>query len=255
MGGALLAGWLDQGIGPADMVVVDPQYDSAAGPAGVRAFSSSDDLPGGFAPDVVLLAVKPQVMDQVVPAYRRFADAVFLSIAAGRTIASLETILGGDAAIVRAMPNTPASVRRGATGLFANRNVTPAQRAACDQLVTAVGQAVWVEAEKQLDAVTALSGSGPAYVFLLVEAMEAAGARLGLPADTARLLARATVAGAGELLRQSPLPAASLRQNVTSPNGTTHAALQVLMRDRGGLAGLMSEALAAAARRAEELAG
>lgn len=255
MGGALLAGWLDQGIPPADMIVVDPHHDPAAGPAGIRSFSSAEQMPGDFSPEIVLLAVKPQVMDQVAPAYRRFAGkAVFLSIAAGRTIASLETILGADAAIVRAMPNTPASVGRGATGLFSNRNVSAAQKAACDQLVTAVGQAAWVEAEKQLDAVTALSGSGPAYVFLLVEAMAAAGEKLGLPAEMAQTFARATVSGAGELLQQSSLPAATLRQNVTSPNGTTHAALQVLMRQEGGMADLMSEALAAAARRAEELA-
>ena len=255
MGGALLAGWLDQGISPSDMIVVDPHHDTAAVPAKIRFFPTADELPGDFLPDLVMLAVKPQVMNQVVPAYRRFAGkSVFLSIAAGRTIASLEAILGENAAIVRAMPNTPASVGRGATGLFANRAVSPGQRAACDKLVSAVGQAAWVEAENQLDAVTALSGSGPAYVFLLVEAMAAAGEKLGLPADMAQLLARSTVTGAGELLHQSPLPAATLRENVTSPNGTTHAALQVLMRERGGLAGLMSEALSAAARRAEELA-
>jgi len=260
MGGALLAGWLEQGIEPSDAVVVDPHYDIEAGPAGVRSFSSPQDLPADFAPDVVLLAVKPQAMTEVVPAYRRFAgQAVFLSIAAGRTIASLEALLGTDAApnvaIVRAMPNTPAAVRRGATGLFANRNVSGNQRRTCDQLVAAVGQAVWVERESLLDAVTAVSGSGPAYVFLLVEALAAAGENLGLPPELAATLARATVTGSGELLAQSPLPAAVLRQNVTSPNGTTHAALQVLMKEGDDLAGLMRRATEAAARRAEELAG
>ena len=260
MGGALLAGWLEQGIVPSDAplnaVIVDPHYDTEAGPAGVRSFSSPQDLPADFAPDVVLLAVKPQAMTDVAPAYRRFAgQAVFLSIAAGRTIASLETLLGPDAAIVRAMPNTPAAVRRGATGLFANRNVSGNQRQTCDQLVAAVGQFVWVERESLLDAVTAVSGSGPAYVFLLVEALTAAGENLGLPPDLAATLARATVTGSGELLRQSPLPAAALRENVTSPNGTTYAALQVLMKEGDGLAGLMRRATEAAARRAEELAG
>ncbi len=256
MGGALLAGWLEQGIDPSDAVVVDPHYDAEAGPAGVRAFRSPSDLPAGFAPDVVLLAVKPQAMPQVLPDYRRFAgQAVFLSIAAGRTIASLEPLLGPDAAIVRAMPNTPAAVRRGATGLFSNRNVSENQRQTCDQLVAAVGHAVWVERESLLDAVTAVSGSGPAYVFLLVEALAAAGENLGLPPDLAATLARATVTGSGELLRQSPLPAATLRENVTSPNGTTYAALQVLMNDTDGLADLMRRATEAAARRAEELAG
>src|SRR5579859_6404395 len=172
MGGALLAGWLEQGISPADAVIVDPHYDAKAGPAGIRSVASPEALPADFAPDVVLLAVKPQTMNQAAPSYRRFAEsAVFLSIAAGRTLASLEAVLGEDAAIVRAMPNIPAAVRRGATGLLANRNVSDEQRRTCDLLVAAVGKAVWVEHEKQLDAVTALSGSGPAYVFLLVEAL------------------------------------------------------------------------------------
>lgn len=255
MGGALLAGWLEQGISPADAVIIDPHYDPKTGPAGVRSIASPEALPADFAPDVVLLAVKPQTMDQAAPSYRCFAkNAVFLSIAAGRTLASLEAVLGADAAIVRAMPNIPAAVHRGATGLLANRNVSEAQRRTCDQLVAAVGKAVWVEHEKQLDAVTAISGSGPAYVFLLVEALTAAGENLGLPAELAATLARATVSGSGELLYQSPLPAAALRENVTSPNGTTYAALQVLMKEGGGLAELMRDATEAAARRAEELA-
>jgi len=256
MGGALLAGWLEQGISPADAVVVDPHYDSTAGPSGILSVSSPEALPVGFTPDIVLLAVKPQTMDQAAPLYRRFVkQAVFLSIAAGRTLASLEAVLGADAAIVRAMPNIPAAVRRGVTGLLANRNVSEQQRRTCDQLVAAVGKAVWVEQEKQLDAVTALSGSGPAYLFLLVEALAAAGENLGLPADLSAILARETVIGAGALLHQSPLPAATLRANVTSPNGTTYAALQVLMKEPGGLAALMRDATEAAARRAEELAG
>jgi len=255
MGGALLAGWLEQGISPADMVVVDPSYESSAGPAGVRSFVSAEDLPGDFSPDVVLLAVKPQVMNDVVPAYARFDKAVFLSIAAGRTIASLRALLGDKAAIVRAMPNTPAAVRRGATGLLAGTGTTPQQKAVCDKLVAAVGEAVWVGDETQLDAVTAVSGSGPAYVFLMVEALAAAGEAMGLPADVAQTLARATIAGSGELLRQSPLPAATLRENVTSPNGTTYAALQVLMAEKDGLHDLMRRATEAAARRARELAG
>jgi pyrroline-5-carboxylate reductase len=256
MGGALLAGWLEQGISPSDAIVVDPHYDTKSDPDGVRSVASPEEIPADFAPDVVLLAVKPQIMNQAAPAYRRFAgSAVFLSIAAGRTIASLEAVLGSGAAIVRAMPNTPAAVGRGATGLLANRNVSPAQRATCDHLVTAVGKAVWVAHENQLDAVTALSGSGPAYVFLLVEALTAAGENLGLPAETAAILARETVTGSGELLHQSSLPAAALRENVTSPNGTTYAALQVLMKPEGGLSELMRKATEAACRRAEELAG
>lgn len=255
MGGALLAGWLDQGIAPDGLVVVDPHYDAADAPAGIRSFASATSLPGEFSPDIVLLAIKPQVMDEVLPPYARFGKAVFLSIAAGRTIASISKSLGDDAAIVRAMPNTPASVRRGATGLFANHKTDEAQKKLCDHLVTAVGEAVWVEEESQLDAVTAISGSGPAYLFLMAEALAEAGEKLGLPAAVAEKLARATVAGSGELLRQSPLPAATLRQNVTSPNGTTFAALQVLMQEKDGLSDLMHRATDAAARRARELAG
>ena len=255
MGGALLAGWLDQGTRPDDLVVVDPHYDPADGPAGIRAFASAASLPSDFSPEIVLLAVKPQMMDEVLPPYARFGGAVFLSIAAGRSIASLQRCLGENAAIVRAMPNTPAAVRRGATGLIANDRTSEAQKQLCDHLVAAVGEAVWVENESQLDAVTALSGSGPAYVFLMVEALAAAGEKLGLPAEIAGILARATVSGSGELLRQSPLPAATLRQNVTSPNGTTFAALQVLMEEKEGLGQLMRRATEAAARRARELAG
>ena len=255
MGSALLAGWLDQGIPSDALVVIDPHYDPGMGPAGIRSFASEEALPGDFSPDIVLLAVKPQMMDEVLPPYARFKEAVFLSIAAGRTIASMQKHLGENSAIVRAMPNTPASVRRGATGLIANQNVSDRQKALCDHLVTAVGQAVWVGEESLLDAVTALSGSGPAYVFLMVEALAAAGEKLGLPAEVAATLARATVSGSGELLHQSPLPAATLRQNVTSPNGTTFAALQVLMEEKQGLGELMRRATDAAARRSRELAG
>jgi len=255
MGGALLAGWLDQGIAPNDLVVVDPHFDPGMSPPGVRSFASDNSLPGDFSPDIVLLAVKPQSMDAVLPPYSRFAKAVFLSIAAGRTIASMQKHLGKKTAIVRAMPNTPASVRRGATGMIANKNTSSVQKTLCDKLMTAVGQVVWVEEETLLDAVTALSGSGPAYVFLMVEALAAAGEDLGLPAEIAETLARATITGSGELLRQSPLPAAALRENVTSPNGTTYAALQVLMDERQGLGDLMRRATDAAARRARELAG
>jgi pyrroline-5-carboxylate reductase len=255
MGGALLAGWLDQGIRPDSLLVVDPHFDAAQAPDGIRSFASADALPGDFSPEVILLAVKPQMMDEVLPSYARFGGAVFLSIAAGRTIASMQRHLGPKAAIVRAMPNTPASVRRGASGLIANANASETQKRLCDHLVTAVGEAVWVETEFQLDAVTAISGSGPAYVFLMAEALAAAGEKLGLPPAVAEKLARATVSGSGELLRQSNLPAAILRQNVTSPNGTTFAALQVLMEEKNGLGGLMGRATEAAARRARELAG
>jgi pyrroline-5-carboxylate reductase len=255
MGGALLAGWLEQGVSPSDIVIVDPHFTRGADlPAALRVFAGPESLPKDFKPDLVLLAVKPQQMDEVLPAYRVFSDSLFLSIAAGRSLQSLAGLLGERAAIVRAMPNTPAAVRRGVTVMLANDHVGAPQRALCDRLMAAVGEVAWIADEAQMDAVTALSGSGPAYVFLLVEAMAAAGEDLGLAGQLAQTLARATVVGAGELLRQSPLPAATLRENVTSPNGTTFAALQVLGAT-GGLTDLLQRAMAAAARRSRELAG
>lgn len=253
MGSAMLAGWLERGLAPADVVVVEPH--PAVVPPEVTLVAGADGVPAGFAPDVVILAVKPQVMADVLPPYARYAKgAVFLSIAAGKNLAFFRAHLGQDAAIVRAMPNTPAAVRRGITGCVADASVSEAQRARCQSLLEAVGAVVWVADEALMDAVTAVSGSGPAYVFLLAEVMEAAGIKAGLPPDVARNLARATVSGAGELLRQSPDDAAQLRINVTSPGGTTAAALSVLMGERG-MGPLMDDAVAAAVRRGKELAG
>jgi len=258
MGGALLAGWLKQGVSPKDVTIVEPNQDAATDFVqrfGVNAVASAEQLPNGYAPDVVVVAVKPQIMNEVLPPYAKLvaANPVFLSIAAGKTIASFEAILGKDAAIVRAMPNTPASVGRGITVGCANANVSAAQAAQCKTLLSAVGLVEWVDDEQLLDAVTALSGSGPAYVFLLVEAMSHAGRMAGLAPELSDKLARATVAGAGELLHQSPLSAATLRENVTSPGGTTAAALGVLMGSHG-LKELMTEAIAAATQRSRELA-
>ena len=258
MGGALLAGWLDRGIDPRGVTVVEPAADSVvwAAERGVSVVASPDKLADGLQPDVVVLAVKPQMMDAVVPAYVRFARglSVFLSIAAGRTLLSFETVLGDAAPIVRSMPNTPAAVRRGMTVACANSLVSEAQRAVCQTLLEAVGEVAWVEDEALLDAVTAVSGSGPAYIFLLAESLTEAGVEAGLPADLAARLARATVAGAGELLHQSPQPAEILRQNVTSPGGTTAEALSVLMGPDGWQS-IITRAVAAAARRSRELAG
>ncbi len=258
MGGALLAGWLDRGLDATSITIVEPAGLPAGMPpaAADRVVAGVDALADHVAPRVVLFAVKPQVMDAVVPAYRRFAwpETVFLSIAAGRTLASFARLLGGGAAVVRAMPNTPAAVRRGITAACGNRHVDFAQRDLCTDLLAAVGEVVWVEDEAMMDAVTAVSGSGPAYVFHLVEAMAAAGSAAGLPADLAERLARATVTGAAALLDQSPDAPATLRRNVTSPGGTTEAALAVLMAD-AGLTHLLTDAVAAAARRARELAG
>ncbi|MBI2235947.1 MAG: pyrroline-5-carboxylate reductase [Magnetospirillum sp.] len=251
MGSAMLAGWLDRGLATADVVVVEPS--GAAFPVTVVADHAA--IPADFSPDVVVVAVKPQVMAQALPPYARFGGAVFLSIAAGKTIAFFETHLGGGAAIVRAMPNTPAAVRRGVTVCCASGAVDAAGRELCQGLLEAVGEVGWVEDEGLMDAVTAVSGSGPAYVFLLAEVMAAAGVAQGLPAELAVRLARATVSGAGELLRQSSEAAGQLRQNVTSPGGTTAAALAVLMDEAAGMAPLMERAVAAATRRGRDLAG
>lgn len=253
MGGALLGGWLDRGWQASDIVVVDPGLPAADD--GVSRIGELSALPPGFVPDVVILAVKPQMMDKVAPAYAGFAGkAVFLSIAAGKTISYFAGHFGADAAIVRAMPNTPAAVRRGMTVLVANQAVPQAGRQVCQDLLGAVGDVAWVEDEALIDAVTALSGSGPAYVFLMVECLAAAGVAAGLDRALAARLARATVSGSGELLARSTEEAKTLRENVTSPQGTTYAALQVLMAD-DGLAPLIGRAVQAAAARSRELAG
>lgn len=259
MGGAMLAGWLDQGMDPARVHVVEPSADRAAQMAadfGVNTVSDGADLADDLAPATIVLAVKPQQMDAAAPGYGRFVNpgCVYLSIAAGKTIGYFEAMLGEQAAIVRAMPNTPAAVGRGITVACANANVGPQQRRFCDHLLAAVGEVAWVDDEVPIDAVTALSGGGPAYVFLLVECMADAGVAAGLDADLAMRLARVTVSGAGELLRQAEEPAAVLRENVTSPGGTTAEALKVL-RAADAWPALMTRAIAEATRRSRELAG
>ncbi|MBI3451945.1 MAG: pyrroline-5-carboxylate reductase [Rhodospirillales bacterium] len=258
MGGALLAGWLTGANPPPAVAIVEPAAAGVAafrGRPGISIHADAAALPAGLAPAAVIFAVKPQGMETVVPAYRRFAAAsVFLSIAAGRTIGFFESHLGARAAIIRAMPNTPAAIGRGITVACPNAQVGAAQRALCTRLLTAAGEIAWIADEALLDPVTAVSGTGPAYVFLLVECLAEAGEKAGLPAELAMRLARATVAGAGELLHRSTEPAATLRQNVTSPKGTTAAALDVLMAE-DGLERLMTRAVAAATKRARDLAG
>jgi pyrroline-5-carboxylate reductase len=221
MGGAMLDGWQSRGLAAADVLVAEPVEALRPKKPGLRAVGSTSEI--SETPEIVVLAVKPQTMDAVLPDLKRFADegAVFLSIAAGKTLKYFASHLGAAAKVVRAMPNTPAAVRQGITVACAAKGVSAAEKKRCQQLLEAVGQALWVEDEALMDPVTALSGSGPAYVFLLVEAMAAAGAKLGLSADMAMQLARATVAGSGELLKQSSEPAQQLRVNVTSPGGTT----------------------------------
>ncbi|WIM10441.1 pyrroline-5-carboxylate reductase [Enhydrobacter sp.] len=254
MGGAMLEGWLARGLAPADVIVAEPVEGLRPRKPGLRTVASTAEV--SETPGIVVLAVKPQTMDAVLPDLRRFADegAVFLSIAAGKTLSYFARHLGTTAKVVRAMPNTPAAVRQGISVAAAADGVSATEKARCQELLEAVGQALWVEDEALMDPVTALSGSGPAYVFLLVEAMAAAGAKLGLAPDMAMQLARATVAGSGELLRRSTEPAAQLRVNVTSPGGTTAEALKVLMA-ADGLQPIFDKALAAASRRSKELAG
>ncbi len=258
MGQALLEGWLNDGLPPRQVSVIEPENPATEGLAGrgIRHLPSADGLGDGAPPDMIVLAVKPQVMGDVAPAYAAVAaNACVLSIAAGTTIAVLAGAVGSDTAIIRAMPNTPAAIGRGMTVLVANPRVSEPQRAIASRLLGAVGQVAWVEDEALMDPVTAVSGSGPAYVFLLIEAMTAAGIEAGLPAELALQLAEATVDGAGALATASDDPPEILRRNVTSPGGTTAAALNVLMRDGDGLPDLMREAVAAATARSRELAG
>lgn len=256
MGTALAEGWLDAGLAPEALVVVEKVVAardawSARGALTLEGPAGLDRAPE---PAAVVFAVKPQqmsaVLEEMAPVVPKGAVAV--SIAAGTPLALFERALGRDRAIVRAMPNTPAAVGRGATALVANAASDARARELATALMAAVGATVWLDGEDEMHAVTALSGSGPAYVFLLIEAMTAAGVRLGLAPELAATLAGATVSGAGELARASTLEAAELRRNVTSPAGTTAAALEVLMAD-DGLEALMVRAMAAAARRSEEL--
>lgn len=257
MGGALLAGWIERGVEPSEISVVEPiaAAGEAAAALGARVIGDAATLEPDFAPAVIVLAVKPQQMDPVLAGVRPFAGpgSVVLSIAAGKPIAYYEAGLGPAAAIVRAMPNTPAAVGRGMSVLAANAKASPAQRKLCERLLSAVGEVAWVEDESLLDAVTAVSGGGPAYVFLLIETLAKAGVEAGLPEDLALRLARVTVAGAGELVHQAAEPASKLRENVTSPGGTTLEALKILMAP-DGLQPLMTRAIAAATRRSRELA-
>ncbi|TDG13108.1 pyrroline-5-carboxylate reductase [Paracraurococcus ruber] len=255
MGGAMLAGWLEQGLGEA--VVVEPHPDAAAAFAGrVTVVPDPGAIPAGFRPAAIVLAIKPQEAAATLPAFARFAGpgTVFLSIMAGRNIAGMRAALGEAAAVVRAMPNTPAAVRQGFTVAFAGPGVTGAQKALADRLLSAIGDSAWVGEEALIDPVTAVSGGGPAYVFLLAELMEAAAVEQGLPPDLARRMARATVAGSGALLAASAEDSGQLRKNVTSPKGTTERALAVLMAADAWPA-LMSKAIAAATDRSRELGG
>lgn len=255
MGGALLQGWLAGGLAADATIVVDPhpspEIAELCTARGIRL--NPDNLePAG----TLVLGFKPQGLDAAAPALGAWIDEATLvvSILAGKTIADLKRRLPGARAVVRAMPNLPASIGRGATGAVASPEVDARQRAAADALLASAGIVAWLDDEALIDALTAVSGSGPAYVFLMAEALAEAGIKAGLPPDLAQTLARATVAGAGALLDIDPRSSAQLRKDVTSPGGTTAAALAVLMRE-GGLPDLLDEAVEANKRRAGELSG
>jgi pyrroline-5-carboxylate reductase len=255
MGGALLEGWIGLGVDPARVAVIEPQPSAPVAALGARGVRINPDA-AALSPAAVVIAVKPQVAAQVMAdvAALMTPSTVAVSIMAGRTLAFLGRALPDRAAIVRAMPNTPAAIGRGITVAVPNAAAGPAQRRLADALLAATGAVEWIDDEALMDAVTAVSGSGPAYVFLLAECLAHAGEKAGLPAALAARLARATVAGSGELLHRSPAAAAELRRNVTSPGGTTAAALDVLMA-QDSLEALMERAITAATQRGRELAG
>jgi pyrroline-5-carboxylate reductase len=253
MGGAMLRGWLAQGLDPKKAVVIEPSPSeeiSALAAKGIRLNPAPKDV-GGVA--TLVVALKPQMFREAGAMLKSFVgpSTLVVSIMAGATIASIAEVCGGG--VVRAMPNTPAAIGRGITVAIAANNVSATQRAAADALLRATGSVEWIDDESLMDAVTAVSGSGPAYIFLLAEELARAGVEAGLPAELATKLARETVAGSGELLHRSELPSATLRQNVTSPGGTTAAALEVLTGP-DGMQSLLTRAVAAATKRSRELA-
>lgn len=250
MGSAMLAGWLKGGLAPSSVYVIDPNPSDWVQSTGVHL---NADLPA--APAVVLIAVKPQMMGAALPVLKAMGggETLFVTVAAGTTISTYEQVLGASTPIVRAMPNTPAAIARGITAITGNAAASDANLDLAEALLAAVGQVVRLEGEHQMDAVTAVSGSGPAYVFHLIEALAAAGEAEGLPADLAMRLAKATVGGAGQLAEDSDEDPAQLRINVTSPGGTTAAALAVLMDAEAGFPALLTRAVKAAADRGREL--
>ncbi|MGM4926311.1 pyrroline-5-carboxylate reductase [Tardiphaga sp. 804_B3_N1_9] len=252
MGGAMLTGWIAGGLDPKRAIVIDPYVSDEIKALAAKGVRLNPDVKDIGAVAALVLAVKPQMFAEVGPTLRAIAgSSLVVSIMAGTTIAGIAKACGGK--VVRAMPNTPAAIGRGITVAVAASDVSPEQRGLTDALLRATGLVEWVEDESLIDAVTAVSGSGPAYVFLLAEEMARAGIAAGLPPELAMKLARETVSGSGELLRQSDLDAATLRKNVTSPGGTTAAALGVLMAD-DGFEPLLTRAIAAATARSKELA-
>jgi len=255
MGGALARGWIKAGLNREAFLCVDPHVDNKQldGLENVQIYSDLNDLPNGFIPKAIVVAVKPQLMPKVLPSLKsiRSENSLIISIAAGTSIAQFEEYFG-KVAIIRAMPNTPAAVGKAITGMVANEFANPDDLTVSEYLLRTIGEVVWIEEEAMINTVTAVSGSGPAYVFYLVEALAAAGISNGLSHDQAMKLARKTIIGAGALLESSPDSAEELRKRVTSPNGTTAAALDILMAD-DGLAPIIRNAVNAAKHRSEEL--
>jgi len=255
MGSAMLDGWLVRGLDPKKIIVIEPEPVKAVKALARRGVKLNPKDKVGVA-SAIVIAVKPQSAPEALPQLARYIDkaTLVLSIMAGRTVGFLEKLLPAGTAIVRAMPNTPAAIGRGISVAVANAKISKRQRKQASDLLAAIGKVEWVPDEALMDAVTALSGSGPAYIFLLAECMTRAGVAAGLPPELATRLARETIAGSAELLHRSDLDAATLRQNVTSPGGTTAAALEVLMGP-GGFDQLLTRAIAAATRRSRDLAG
>ncbi|MGU3574518.1 pyrroline-5-carboxylate reductase [Brucellaceae bacterium C25G] len=255
MGFAMLKGWIDQNALHADDIYVVEPADvlrQKAEKLGVNAISHTNKLPQDFDPAFIILAVKPQVMSEVLPAYKQFSPkSAFLSVAAGIPVAQFERILGEETPVIRCMPNTPAAIGQGMLVTYANKNVSETQAKFVKTLLSTSGAVAAVDDEKQMDAVTAVSGSGPAYVFYFIECLTQAGVQAGLPHETASLLAMQTIAGAGALAAQAQDDPSELRRQVTSPNGTTAAALNVLMA--GEMQNIINQAVEAARLRSEEL--
>lgn len=251
MGSAMLAGWLADGLAPTSVFVLDPHPSDWLKSTGVNI-----NAPLPKAPAIVLVAVKPQMMGAALPELAAMGggQTLFVSVAAGTPLAHFEAVLGADTPIIRAMPNTPAAIGQGISAIISNARATEQDLDIAQSLLEAIGAVVRLDTESQIDAVTGVSGSGPAYVFHLIECLSAAGEAQGLPADMALHLAKATVAGAGALAQQAPESPGQLRSNVTSPNGTTQAGLDVLMDSTQGLAPLIRRTVAAATARSKELA-
>ena len=252
MGGALLQGWIQKGAQPSHIHVVKAHPNKGHLPQGVNIYASPDEL--RINPAIIVIAAKPQILGEILPHYKRYQHSLFISVAAGRERAFYKAILGNHVKIVRVMPNTPALIGSGMTVLHRAKDISEMDMASTGALMEAVGEIAWIEEEAMLHPVTALSGGGPAYLFLFIEALGAAGIKAGLPADLSMRLARKTVEGSALLSQSSNEALANMRQAVTSPKGTTIEALHVLMRGGNGLEALLTEALLAASDRSKELA-